>query len=73
LSDERSIQIAVTVKGHDNQQQALAQAKAVLDQFHPKVQVGDTVLVRHDLPHAFGLGDAWLFTFTYQELPSGDG
>jgi hypothetical protein len=72
LSDERSIQIAVTVRGQDDQDQALEQAKAVLDQFHPKVQVGDTVLVRHDLPHAFGFGDAWLFTFTYHELPSGD-
>lgn len=71
MSDERSIQIAVTVKGED-EKQALEQARAVLDQFHPKVQVGDTVLIRHDLPHAFGLGDAWLFTFTYHELPSDD-
>lgn len=71
LSDERSIQIAITVKDQD-EDQALEQARAVLDQFHPKVQVGDTVLVRHDLPHAFGLGDTWLFTFTYHELPSGE-
>jgi hypothetical protein len=63
-------QIAVTVNGQEDKDQALEQAREVLNQFHPKVQVGDTVLVRRDLPHAFALGDTWFFTFTNHELPS---
>ena len=69
--DEQSVQIAVTVKGQADAEKALEQAKALLDQFHPKAQVGDIVLVRDDLPHVFGIGGGWLFTFTYRtSLPT---
>ena len=69
--DEQSVQIAVTVKGQDDAEKALEQAQALLDQFHPKAQVGDIVLVRDDLPHVFGIGGGWLFTFTYRtSLPT---
>jgi len=69
--DEQSVQIAVTVKGQADAEKALEQAKALLDQFHPKAQVGDIVLVRDELPHVFGIGGGWLFTFTYRtRLPT---
>jgi hypothetical protein len=64
--DDQSVQIAVTVRGEDDAEKALEQAKALLDQFHPTAQVGDNVLVRDDLPHVFGIGGGWLFTFTYR-------
>jgi hypothetical protein len=47
--DEQSVQIAVTVKGQADAEKALEQAQALLDQFHPKAQVGDILLVRDDL------------------------
>jgi len=69
--DEQSVQIAVTVKGQADAEKALEQAKALLDQFHAKAQVGDIELVRDDLPHVFGIGGGWLFTFTYRtSLPT---
>jgi hypothetical protein len=69
LSDEQKIQISVTVRGQTDSDKALEEAQAVLHQFHPEVRQGDTVLVLDDLPHAFGIGGGWIFTFTYRERP----